>query len=313
MENTEAQRISFIDLVTGFLGAGKTAFIAHYIEWLKRQGQSFAVLENEFGAVGVDSATLKETGGDIEEISGGCLCCGLLSGFSDTLTWLSGRYDRIIVEPSGIFDAATFSTVMKKITKTAPARTGFSAMICDPRSLDVLRDTELAVLKGELTGISTVIFSKCDLPELPDLNECGEFLKKLSGRENLALEKKGSMEFSDEDFARLQGRSHDVTQDERSKVNHSELFHCPSLPALKALNREEAEQLLEKALTDKSLGDILRVKGTVPAVGGSYFALDGTVADHFVKPVENGAGVLYFIMKGNPKASFRSVLSQYLK
>ena len=72
-----------IDLVTGFLGAGKTSFIQSYADWLRRQGTSFAVVENDFGAVGVDAAALKEECGDVFEVSGGCICCSLTPNFTE--------------------------------------------------------------------------------------------------------------------------------------------------------------------------------------------------------------------------------------
>lgn len=98
-----------VDLVTGFLGAGKTTLIARYGDWLNQKGVRFAVIENEFGAAGVDTAILSERFGNVQELAGGCICCTLKVGFHALLTQLAGQCDRVIVEPSGLFSMDAFS------------------------------------------------------------------------------------------------------------------------------------------------------------------------------------------------------------
>ena len=71
----EIQEMVTVDLITGFLGAGKTTFIHRYIHYLKKQGISVGIIENEFGDVGVDSELLKDDGCQISDLSGLCMCC----------------------------------------------------------------------------------------------------------------------------------------------------------------------------------------------------------------------------------------------
>ena len=93
-----------LDLVTGFLGAGKTTLISRFCRYFTGQGWRFGVVENEFGAAGVDSAILREVFGEVRELSGGCICCTLKSGFYTLLEELSHTCDRVIVEPSGLYN-----------------------------------------------------------------------------------------------------------------------------------------------------------------------------------------------------------------
>ena len=95
-----------VDLITGFLGAGKTTFLQKYTDYLARQGIRFAVVENEFGAAGVDTAALQAGGQPpaVYELTGGCICCTLKQSFHEMLSGLAGRYARILVEPSGLFN-----------------------------------------------------------------------------------------------------------------------------------------------------------------------------------------------------------------
>ena len=95
--------MTYLDVVTGFLGSGKTTFLAWYIRWLKKSGIRACVIENEFGRAGVDGALLKTTGVTLREISGGCVCCTLKVTLHQLLGELSEHYDRILLEPSGLF------------------------------------------------------------------------------------------------------------------------------------------------------------------------------------------------------------------
>ena len=69
--------ITYLDVITGFLGAGKTTFLERYADHLRRTGVSFCIIENEFGRAGVDGAQLRQSGAQVRELSGGCVCCAL--------------------------------------------------------------------------------------------------------------------------------------------------------------------------------------------------------------------------------------------
>ncbi len=102
-----------IDIISGFLGAGKTTFIKKLIqEGLK--GEQVVLIENEFGEIGIDSGFLKESGIQINEMNSGCICCSLVGDFSQALGKVMSEYkpDRVIIEPSGV---GKLSDVMKAV------------------------------------------------------------------------------------------------------------------------------------------------------------------------------------------------------
>ena len=92
-----------IDIVSGFLGAGKTTLIKKLLEE-SLSGQKIVLIENEFGEIGVDGGFLKEAGIDIREMNSGCICCSLVGDFGEALGEVLSTYrpDRIIIEPSGV-------------------------------------------------------------------------------------------------------------------------------------------------------------------------------------------------------------------
>ena len=97
-----------VDLITGFLGSGKTTFMRHYARYMVQQGWNVCILENDFGAVNVDVMLLQDILGDhcdMESISGGCDCDTHQRRMRTKLISLAMQgFDRVIIEPSGIFD-----------------------------------------------------------------------------------------------------------------------------------------------------------------------------------------------------------------
>ena len=106
-----------IDLITGFLGSGKTTFIKKYAEYLISQGLNIGILENDYGAVNVDMMLLQELEGEkceLEMIAGGCDKETHRRRFRTKLIAMGMcGYDRILVEPSGIYDVDEFFDVLR--------------------------------------------------------------------------------------------------------------------------------------------------------------------------------------------------------
>lgn len=92
-----------IDIISGFLGAGKTTLIKKFIQEAF-QGEKLVLIENEFGEIGVDGGFLQDAGIEIKEMNSGCICCSLVGDFATSLKEVIDTYqpERIIIEPSGV-------------------------------------------------------------------------------------------------------------------------------------------------------------------------------------------------------------------
>ena len=92
-----------IDIISGFLGAGKTTLIQKLLREVF-QGEKVVLIENEFGEIGIDGGFLKEAGVEITEMNSGCICCSLVGDFTAALEQVIETYhpDRIMIEPSGV-------------------------------------------------------------------------------------------------------------------------------------------------------------------------------------------------------------------
>ena len=105
-----------VDVISGFLGAGKTTLIKKLFEGsLKRE--KVALIENEFGEIGIDGGFLQDSGLEIKEINAGCICCSLVGNFESSLKELIDTYtlDRIIIEPSGVGKLSEVISAIKKV------------------------------------------------------------------------------------------------------------------------------------------------------------------------------------------------------
>lgn len=102
-----------IDIISGFLGAGKTTFIKKLLQEAI-SGEQVVLIENEFGEIGIDGGFLKDSGIEIREMNSGCICCSLVGDFGKSLAEVLTTYkpDRIIIEPSGV---GKLSDVMKAV------------------------------------------------------------------------------------------------------------------------------------------------------------------------------------------------------
>ncbi len=106
-----------IDIISGFLGAGKTTLIKKLLKEAL-QGTKVVLIENEFGEIGIDGGFLKEAGIEITEMNSGCICCSLVGDFETSLQQVMDQYhpERILIEPSGV---GKLSDVMKAIQNIA--------------------------------------------------------------------------------------------------------------------------------------------------------------------------------------------------
>ena len=111
-----------IDIISGFLGAGKTTLIKKLISEAY-QGEKLVLIENEFGEISVDGGFLKDAGIQISEMSSGCICCSLVGDFGKALHEVEERFhpDRILIEPSGVGKLSDVVAAVEKAAGEDPA------------------------------------------------------------------------------------------------------------------------------------------------------------------------------------------------
>ena len=110
-----------IDIISGFLGAGKTTLIKKLLDE-SFKGEKIVLIENEFGEIGIDGGFLKDAGVEITEMNSGCICCSLVGDFGEALKRVLAQFspDRIVIEPSGVGKLSDVVAAVERVQAEAP-------------------------------------------------------------------------------------------------------------------------------------------------------------------------------------------------
>ena len=304
-----------VDLITGFLGAGKTTFISHYVKWLRGKNKSFAVIENEFGRAGADSAVLMDMGVAVSELAGGCICCTLKVNFVATLIELSKTFERIIVEPSGIFSMDDFFEVMNAPDVKKCCETGFVITVVDPLSLDGITGDAEVVLSTQLHSTGMVVLS---MAERISMNEIRRVCGKITDISNITRENTDNDiifktlpwdEFEDEDFFDIENSAPKHAKHKFIPVNHTTIFFTTTVKPERTFSHGEIFGKLDTMMKDDMYGDILRIKGGVLSETGNILWVNATVSGVTVKEIKDGPDFINVIGKGMDRKKITDLLN----
>lgn len=152
-----------IDIISGFLGAGKTTLIKKLLaDALK--GQQVVLIENEFGEIGIDGGFLKEAGIEIREMNSGCICCSLVGDFGTALTEVIEKYhpDRIIIEPSGVGKLSDVIHAVEGVKTEAEVVLNCATTVVDVTKCKMYLRNFGEFFKNQVEAASTIILSRTD-------------------------------------------------------------------------------------------------------------------------------------------------------
>ncbi len=160
-----------IDIISGFLGAGKTTLIKKLISEAF-QGEKLVIIENEFGEIGIDGGFLKESGIQITEMNSGCICCSLVGDFSEALKEVLAKYspDRVIIEPSGV---GKLSDVIKAVKNTGSSvEINSTAVVVDASKCKMYMKNYGEFYNNQIEYAGTIILSRTQKISDEKLDTC---------------------------------------------------------------------------------------------------------------------------------------------
>jgi Ni2+-binding GTPase involved in maturation of urease and hydrogenase len=197
-----------VNLVTGFLGAGKTSTVQHLLH-SRPEAERWAVLVNEFGEAGVDGTLLSGGGAVIQEVAGGCLCCVAAPLFTTGLNRLirQHRPDRILIEPSGLGHPAQVLETLTGPLYAGVLDVGATLCLLDARQLASPRHREHPNFLDQVHLADVLVANKCDLYSDADRAAFETFAASLDPpRARVAMVEFGRIDPAWLDLARNPGR-----------------------------------------------------------------------------------------------------------
>ena len=304
-----------IDLITGFLGSGKTTFIKKYARYLLDQGLNIGILENDYGAINVDMMLLKDLEGDhceLEMVSGGCDADCHRRRFKTKLIAMGMcGYDRVIVEPSGIFDMDEFFDILREEPLDQWYEIGSVIAVVDA-GLDC-GQSEAAdyLLASEAAGAGCIVLSKVK-------NVSAEQTEAVKAHLEQAMKKVGCRrslfghiiasdweQFTEEDYQRLMNCGYEPAS--YRKTDAAAAFDSLFFMNLE-LTAEELKERTARLFEEPGCGHILRVKGFVKAEDGRWLELNATRWEQTLAVSPDGQEVLIVIGEQLSKETIGRIL-----
>ena len=309
-----------VDLITGFLGAGKTTFLRRYAAYLVAQGHNVCILENDFGAVNVDAMLVQDLLGnhcEIETISGGCDCDTHQRRMRTKLISMAMRgFDRVLVEPSGIFDVDEFFDVLRDDPLDRWYHIGNVIAIVDAMLPETLSPQAEYVLASETANAGRVLVSRTQLAgQQQTAAAVAHLTRALEGckcSRRFAPEEiitKDWARLTDADLAAIAACGCRQASCEKLHFDEHEAFS--SLCFLEQhLTLQQLQAAADHLFADAACGHVLRVKGFAPDPQGTtgWLELNATAAGRTLEPIPQGQDVLIVIGEGLDKAAIEARL-----
>ena len=175
-----------VDIISGFLGAGKTTLIKKLLlEALK--GEQVVLIENEFGEIGVDGGFLKEAGIEIREMNSGCICCSLVGDFGTALKDVIDKYhpDRIIIEPSGVGKLSDVIKAVKDLHIENEIKLNSASTVVDALKAKTYMKNFGEFFNNQIEHAGTVVLSRTQKQTEDKLNEVIKMMRELNPKAHI--------------------------------------------------------------------------------------------------------------------------------
>lgn len=168
-----------VDIISGFLGAGKTTFIKALIEKVFR-GEKIVLIENEFGEIGIDSRFMQNCGIEVTEMNSGCICCTLVGDFAEALKKVAAEFepDRIIIEPSGVGKLSDVAAAVAEIQESAGMELDGKITVVDGKKVKMYMKNFGEFYNDQIEHAGTIVVSRTQMMDEDRLSECMHLIRE---------------------------------------------------------------------------------------------------------------------------------------
>ena len=285
-----------IDIISGFLGAGKTTLIKKLLKEAF-EGEQVVLIENEFGEIGIDGGFLKDAGIEIREMNSGCICCSLVGDFGASLKEVVEKYhpDRILIEPSGVGKLSDVIKAVQGVEEDVDIQLNSYTTVVDAKKCKMYMRNFGEFFDNQVQYAGAIIMSRTDIVDekkamqsmelLRSINEKAAIIttpiEKLDGKKILEV-MEHPVSLADELLKEEHEHHHHDHDDECGCGHHhdhhhhhaDEVFTSWGRETIKKFTREGLEKMLESLSASDEYGVILRAKGMLPVEDGTWIYFD---------------------------------------
>ena len=313
-----------IDIISGFLGAGKTTLIKKLLKEAYADEQ-VVLIENEFGEIGIDGGFLKEAGIQIREMNSGCICCSLVGDFGTSLKEVVDKYhpDRILIEPSGVGKLSDVIKAVQGVQGDVDIVLNSYTTVVDAKKCKMYMRNFGEFFDNQVEYAGAIIMSRTDIIDEKKAQQAMELLRginakaaiittpieKLDGKKILeVMEKPVSLEeelMSEEEVCPECGHVHEHGEHHHHDHDHEcgcghdhhhhhadEVFTSWGRETIRKYTREDLEKMLEALSASEDYGIILRAKGMLPAEDGTWIYFDMVPEETEIREVHRNTQVV---------------------
>lgn len=290
-----------VDLITGFLGAGKTTFIKKYAQYLIDHNQKIAIIENDYGAINVDRMILEdslEDQADVEMVIGGDRDCRIRRFKTKLISMGMQGFDRVIVEPSGIYDVDEFFDILHEEPLDKWYEIGNVIAIVDSTLEDDLSKESDYVLASEVAYAGKIVLSKVQETDGDHVNKVIDHVERAlkASHSNRDIRKdviaKDWDQLTDVDYQSIMHSDYDlgIFVKKFIKENHfNSLFYMN-----KEYSVDDIRKRVEDTFNDEKCGHVFRIKGFAQEPDG-WKEINATKDDVTIKDIAEGQKIIIVI------------------
>ncbi len=289
-----------IDIVSGFLGAGKTTLIRKLLQEVLSDSK-VVLIENEFGEIGIDGGFLKEAGIEIKEMNSGCICCSLVGDFGASLREVLDTYapERILIEPSGVGKLSDVMRAVQEAMADREVELNSAVAVVDACKCKMYLKNFGEFFANQIEHAGTVVLSRTDKLSEEKLAACVEMIREHNVRATVittpwdALEGKDILETIEgardleaelmqevmshhEEHEHHHHHDEECCEHEHHHHHHhaDEIFTSWGLETPAVYSREKITSILSELDQEERYGMVLRAKGMVPSSDGGWIYFD---------------------------------------
>ena len=310
-----------VDIISGFLGAGKTTLIKKLIAEVFA-GQQIVLIENEFGEIGIDGGFLKDAGINITEMNSGCICCSLVGDFATALKKVVDEYhpDRIIIEPSGVGKLSDVERAVLDVADEAGIEIATATTVVDAKKAKMYMKNFGEFFNNQVETARCVVLSRTQDVTADKLDETVKLIREKNHEAAVittpwddiegsvifgamsdakALEHELELEHDhehhhhhhhddDEECECGHHHHHDDDHDHDHHHHHhdhdaDEVFTSWGVETPKKFDRADLEKILDRLANTEEFGQVLRAKGIVQSSDGKWLHFDLTPGESEIR------------------------------